>query len=211
MGTVRDFVKENLLKADRENIFNVQFELLRYLEENEPLPTWLEVKIDSIVKKGFNRSYIIASAISNEIAAIPLAKKANRQRVPEISQLMYLSKVRGLNIKKLPDSGPSAVRLLNGEFSYGTKIINSTKSIDAINGSDFISLKYVQESGGAQDNQVYDVGLFLKEAVCYTNKYDNDIKFTAIVDGGYIESKIPELRKDTNSRVRVFTSDSYNY
>jgi hypothetical protein len=100
---------------------------------------------------------------------------------------------------------------MNGAFVYNSSRSNieATKTIDAKNGNDFISLKYVQDAGGAQDNQVNDVKKFLEEAIKYTENNKNNYTFTAIVDGEYIESKILELKQFTNDKVKIHTSDTY--
>lgn len=69
--------------------------------------------------------------------------------------------------------------------------------------------KYIEESGGAQDNQINTIIHFLKEARLVLNKHKTRYNFVAIVDGDYIESKLNELYKFTDKNISVYTSDNY--
>lgn len=208
----KSFIKEGLATRDRENVFELQFTLLLYLEEQAPLPKWLAEKIEKRAEEtGLRKGEIIASAASNILAATTLAKKANRQTLAEKLQIEYLRDIRGISVNKLPTNGEGSIRLRAGNFVYDSNkaYMGATKTIDATFTQDFIAFKYVNEAGGAQDNQISDVKDFLINAIRYTQKHDNLYTFSAIVDGKYIESKINELKVHTNKRVRVFTSDTY--
>lgn len=214
----KSFIKSKITAMDMDNVFELQFTLLLHLEEGASLPEWLENKIKKRMSSyGFKRSEIISEAMVSRLAATTLAKSAQRQRSGELLQIAYLKSTRGLTINKLPDNGEGSIRIKDGEFLYNSakSDIYATKTIDAKrviggNGYDYISLKYVSDAGGAQDNQIEDVRKFLSAANDYVNKHENNNVFSAIVDGDYIESKIPEFKRLTNDRVRVFTSDSYN-
>lgn len=212
MIDAKEFIKSKLTVGDRDNLFNVQFLLLCYLEEGDPLPKWLEYKIGKLIEKfGFKRAEIVAAALSNQLAATTLSKSAKRQNTPEQAQIEYLNELHNHNIEKLPDNGNGSIRIMDGEFVYDQSRANmsGTKTIDAKEGNTYISFKYTEEAGGSQDSQIVDIKDFLLAANEYVSKHNNDNTFVAIVDGAYIESKITVLRTFAGHKVRVCTSNSY--
>lgn len=210
----KEYVRRSLLEQDRQNVEDTQFELLCHMEEDAPLPKYLDEKIDlRATKYGLKRSQIIASGVSDLLAATTLAKSANRQNFPEALQIKYLNTYRSKSIEKLPENGLGSIRIQNGELLYNTTRarMTATKTIDGQDKNQFISFKYIEQAGGSQDNQILDVINFLTEAVKYTLNNNNAVTFAAVIDGDYGESKIPELSKlvNDNFRVNVFTSDTY--
>ena len=210
--TAKNFIEKRTVELARENVVDVQFAILCYFEENEPLPEWLDKKVERICNKyGLKRSVVLGSALSNELAATKLAKQPTRQAVGEKGQIEFLKAVKKAKIEKLPDNGYGSIRLKDGKAILDSKraIPGATKSIDAREGNCFISLKYIKEAGGAQDNQIQDVVKFLENAILYTEKNADDATFKAVLDGDYAESKIKMLLSYTNDRVKVCTSDTY--
>ena len=208
----KEFIKEGLRARDRENVYEIQCELLFHFEEGEPLSKSLEVKINNRMDTyGYKRAEIISQAITCPMAAVPLAKSAQRQGTGERLQLKYMNEKRGLDVRKLPVNGMGSIRIKNGEFIYNSSRSDmaATKTIDSVCNNDYQSLKYVTTKGGSQDNSIAEVMKFLKEANKYVLKHDDEVSFTAIVDGEYIESKIPCLAHLTNERVKIRTSDTY--
>lgn len=209
--SISNYINDGLINRDRENVDELQFQVLLHLEEGVPLSKELENKIQNLGNRfGFTRMQILTSIVSDQVAATKLAKSSTRQGLAEHLQIKYLREVRGFNINKLADNGIGSVRIYNGNFVLNSFYVHpgATKSIDALIGRDYISLKYVNESGGAQDNQIEDVKKFLVEACKYVKNRKNK-SFTAIVDGAYIESKMSMLNIYTNDMVRVFNSDTY--
>ena len=51
------------------------------------------------------RAEVLASIMSDRVAATTFAKTASRQRIAEKSQFDYLNDIRGLKVKKLLDCG----------------------------------------------------------------------------------------------------------
>ena len=109
----KEYVRRSLLTQDRQNVEDTQFELLCHMEEGATLPKYLDEKIDlRAIKYGLKRSQIIASGISDLLAATTLAKSANRQNFPEALQIKYLNTYRSKSIfssKYLGSVAPSSM------------------------------------------------------------------------------------------------------
>jgi len=209
---IKDYIREHIKKKDLKNLYEVQYLILLYFEGQEKLPKWLEYKVNRLAEKyNIKPMEILANALINKIAAINLIKKANRQNFAEKLQFKYLREVRKINIKKLPSNGIGSIRLKNGDFILDSfkAPLGATKSLDAVYKTDLIMLKYIEEPGGSQDNQISTIIHFLREAQLFLNKYKNRYNFVAIVDGNYIESKLDGFHQFTNDRIIVCTSDTY--
>jgi hypothetical protein len=209
---IKEFIEKETVRQDRENIYELQFQVLLHIEEGTPLPEWLEYKINKTTERyGIRRGEILADIVKSRLAAVTVAKTANRQCTAENSQIRYLNDYRGVALTKLPSHGTGSMRLLNGDLysSVYHKHPEATKTLDAIYRNDYIYIKYVKEAGGAQDNQLNDAFNFVKQANQYVKKHDDEKTFTLILDGEYAESKISTFRNYANNRVRVVTSDSY--
>jgi hypothetical protein len=156
---INEFIESEIERANRNNIDDVQFLVMRHLEEGYPLPEWMEIKIKkNMTRCGLRRGEILADMARSVLSSAQIAKSARRQSVAEQTQFNYLRNFRGINLTKLPTNGPGSIRLHNGEFlrdSYH-RPPEATKTLDAVYGSDYVYIKHVNESGGAQDNQVED-------------------------------------------------------
>jgi len=211
---VKNYIREHTKKQDLKNLHEVQYAILLYFEGQSELPKWLDYKVNKLAEKyNIKPMEILANALINKVAAINLVKKANRQNIAEKLQFKYLREIRGINVKRLPSNGIGSIRLKDGEFIFDSfrAPLGATKSIDAAYENDLIMLKYVEESGGAQDNQISTIIHFLKEAQLFLNKYENNYNFVAIIDGDYIESKFNELYRFTNENIMICTSDTYRF
>lgn len=210
--SIKNFIRDVSTARNRDNVEEVRIRLFLHLEDGDDIPKWLAEKIRKRSEEyGFKEAQIKAEAVACDMAAVPLAKEASRQKIAEKMQIKYLREIRGIDIEKLPDRGFNSVKLKDGDFVYGAlkSELGATKTLDAISNSDYLFIKYVQEAGGGQNHQVDETYHFLHAANEYVSKHDDEYTFTAILDGDYIESKIPELLKLTNDRVRVCTSDTY--
>ena len=149
------------------------------------------------------------------------AKPPTKQNLSEKVQQDYL-KNRGYELKKLPTSGENSIRFKNGELVYGDLEKNSdTKSFDFLYGENtytynkltttgFDDVDQSLTNGGGQKNQFDDGVKFLKQALLYTEKYDDDKKFVLIVDGDYYtDDKMSTLKNYTNKKVKVTNSDEF--
>ena len=127
-----------------------------------------------------------------------------KQNICEKTQIKYiLNKNIGITKQIRP------LYIHNGEFTNSKPETSNIKSIDAIivmnNKKYYCYLKYINESGGSQDNQYNDCKLFLKECLTFTEYY-----FMLIVDGNYFSiKKMNELRtiQSSNSFLIITTSD----
>ena len=211
-----EYAKNKLRKRNLENLEEVQVHALMHLEDGEELPGYLE---DKIIKRcneyGWTFYQTLASIITDPVAAAKFAKEAKKQGVAERAQQEFLEH-RGIIVTKLVGEGSDAIRLLDGELVYGMRKGNlrSTKSMDFMcEGNDLMDLiyaKYTEIAGGAQDNQAQDVVRFLEYATQYVENHDDNIRFVALLDGGYYFDKLEDLKKAyASDRVLVVTSDTY--
>jgi hypothetical protein len=209
--SVNDYIGQAIVRKDRENLERTKATAMEFLELGTPLVPKFEEKIDKFcVKYNMSRGQVIASILSDTVAAAHFAKSANRQRTAEIAQLQYLKEVRKFNIKPLPSSGNESFRIRNGDLVKGApKTVDSTKTIDAICGNDYIFCKFTQGNGGAQDNQATDVINFLEAATSYVAKHNDKIRFVAILDGTYYDKHRFIFNEYQSERILVETSDSY--
>lgn len=209
---IKEYIRKQIKEQDLRNLQEVQYIIALYFENKISLPKWLEYKVQRLSQRyNLKPTEILASALINKTAAINLMKKANRQNIAEKLQFKYLREIRGISIKGLPSNGVGSIRLQNGKFILDSfrAPLGATKTIDAIYKNDLIMFKYIEESGGAQDNQINTIIHFLKEARLVLNKHKTRYNFVAIVDGDYIESKLNELYKFTDKNISVYTSDNY--
>ncbi len=210
--SVIKYVKRCMLEKDRYNLQKTRTTVKRYLDHGDPLVQAFEEKIDRFCERyNMSRGEVLASVLSDTVAATAFAKSASRQRVAEKSQLYYLKNVRKIKIERLKQSGPESIRLRNGDLEYGTSTTgDSTKSIDAlVNGTDFIFVKWTDGNGGGQDNQAFDAIRFLEGATKYVKKHNDKRRFVVILDGPYYEKNWGKFTEYTSARVLVETSDTY--
>jgi hypothetical protein len=209
--SVNDYIGQAVVRKDRENLERTKATAMEFLELGTPLVPKFEEKIDKFCTKyNMSRGQVIASILSDTVAASHFAKSANRQRTAEIAQLQYLKEVRKLNVKPLPSSGNESLRLRSGDLVKGTpKTVDSTKTIDAVCGNDYLFCKFTQGNGGAQDNQATDVIRFLDAAREYTAKHNDKLRFVAVLDGTYYDRHRFIFNDYQSERILVETSDSY--
>jgi hypothetical protein len=210
------YVKNTIQKKDLENLAKTKLTVMQHLEEGTPLVRNFEKKIRTYCKKyDLTRSTVLASILSDDIAASVFAKSASRQRTAEKSQLEYMQLKRGVRVERLPSTGYNSIRIQDGELVKGNspKTISSTKSMDAISDNhhtiDYLYQKFTDGFGGAQDNQAMDAIRFLEAAQEYVDTHDDRIRFVAILDGSYYVRHWNVFASFATGRVMVETSDSY--
>lgn len=209
MGIV-NYVKEKTLAKDRANLEKTRYAVLRHLEYGDPLVPKFEEKIEKFCHRyDKTRGEVLASILSDDVAATCFAKSASRQKIAEKSQLEYL-RLRGLDIEKLKQMGPECVRLTDGELEVGSyRRPTSTKSIDAKYKNDYIFIKWTDGAGGGQDYAGIDAFRFLESAKEYVRKHDDNVRFVAILDGPYFVKHWQVFTDYRDDRVLVETSDTY--
>jgi hypothetical protein len=214
--TVNEYVMNKILKKDRENLIKTKDTVAAHLNDGTALVVNFERKIRNYCKRyGMTRGHVIASILSDDVAATAFAKQANRQGTAEKAQLEYMQLVRGIRVEHLPASGYGSIRIQDGELVDGfmPRNVNSTKTIDAVSDNnhtiDYIFQKFTVGSGGAQDNQARDGLRFLEAAHSYVDTHDNRVRFVAILDGDYYDRHWDMFNSFRSDRVLVETADTY--
>ena len=205
------FVKNRTLEKDRKNLEKTQRAVLRHLEYGDPLVPKFEEKIMKFAKRyDMTRAEVLASIMSDRVAATTFAKTASRQRIAEKSQFDYLNDIRGLKVKKLKQTGPECIRLRKGELEVGTmRTPTATKSLDGKYKNDYIFVKWTDGAGGTQDYAGVDAFRFLEQATEYVATHDDNIRFVAILDGPYFARHWELFAEYRTDRVLVETSNTY--
>lgn len=213
---VISYVKDTIQVKDLENLAKTKLAVLTHLEEGTPLVRNFENKIRTYCNKyNLTRAEVVASILSDDIAASVFAKSASRQRTAEKAQLEYMQYVRGIRVEKLPASGYNSLRLQGNEIVKGNvaRTIDSTKTFDAVSDNhhtiDYLYQKFTDGFGGAQDNQAMDAIRFLEAASEYVETHDDRIRFVAILDGSYYTRHWNVFESFSTARILVETSDTY--
>jgi len=210
MSTER-VIRRELDKRDLDNAEETQLAALLHIEDGVELPRWLEEKIVKRCNKyGFRFGEVVGEIASSRIVAAEYAKSAVRQSVAEKVQFATLNK-NGLSVEKLPNSGPGAVRILDGDLVYGSlgSTDRATKAIDGKRSNDWIFSKFTRDGGGSQDNQGRDVLNFIDGANAYISKHTNNYRFVALLDGKYYNKNYQMFSQYINGRILVETTDNY--
>ena len=213
---VISYVKDRIREKDLENLVKTKTAVLDHLENGTPLVRNFEKKIRTYCEKySLTRSAVIASILSDDIAASVFAKTASRQCTAERAQLRYMQYERGVRVERLPGSGYNSLRLQGGEIVKGNvaRTTDSTKTFDAVSDNhhtiDYLYQKFTDGFGGAQDNQAMDAIRFLEAANEYVETHNDRIRFVAILDGIYYARHWDVFASFGSDRVLVETSDSY--
>jgi len=210
------YVKEQIRVKDLENLEKTKLSVLEHLEFGKPLVAKFEKKIKTYADKySLTRGAVVASILSDDVAASVFAKSASRQRTAEKAQLEYMQYNRGIRVERLPSTGFNSLRLQGGEIVKGNmpKTVDSTKTFDAISDNhhtiDYLYQKFTDGFGGAQDNQAMDAIRFLESAHEYVDAHDDRIRFVAVLDGIYYTRHWDVFTSFRSDRVLVETSDTY--
>ena len=170
---------------------------------------------DSISWKEIKKMALIYSS-ADPWLQINFCKDSTRQSVDEKVQREMLKKAVDLK-KWIFKKGKPVRYLFEGEIHQGRiKKSLKRKSIDTIgehkdgNRKIWIFQKYAKVSGGHQDNVDIETKHFLEDACKYINNDSIQNYFIAQLDGAFIESKLPELRKIYKNNKNVYAGNSEN-
>jgi len=142
-------------------------------------------------------------------------KDPKKQNVYENEALIYLQTEKEMNIKKLPAGGKNSLCLKNGNIvnKVSTK---TSKSIDFIENTPEKTIyylhKYINDEGGAQDNQYRDCVDFIEKTTKYIEKHEDNVSFVAILDGKFFQRKnrLETLKKQyKNNRLEIKTINDF--
>jgi hypothetical protein len=209
--SVINYVQEKTLEKDRGNLEKTQRAVLRHFEYGDPIVPKFEEKIAKYCERyDITRGEVLASILTDRVAATKFAKNASRQGIAEKCQFEYLREIRGLDVARLKKSGPDCIRLWKGELHTGLpKMPAATKTIDGKYKNDYIFLKWTDGEGGHQDYAGVDAIRFLDQAAKYVATHDDNVRFVAILDGPYFERHWDVFAEYRTDRILIETSDTY--
>lgn len=189
------YVKEEKIKARKRNIEKVRKDIDK---------AWVKEKIKNhiIAFDGlFTYDEVKQQILSNDLVASKFCKDPSKQNISEI----LAAKVLGW--EKKPSQGSKCIRF-NDDGDIVSTSAGNTKSADFQEFGYYITQKYTEGEGGAQDNQRNDVIDFLKRG---SIKH----KVMAVVDGDYWDSKykailIEEFKNNPNVKITSVTELTEN-
>ena len=189
------YVKEEKVKARKKNIEEVRKDIDK---------AWVKEKIINHMTAFdglFTYDEIKQQILSNDLIASKFCKDPSKQNISE----NLAAKVLGW--KKQPSQGSKCIRFNDNGDIVSTSAGN-TKSADFQELGYYITQKYTEGEGGAQDNQRNDVIDFLKRG---SIKH----KVMAVVDGDYWDSKyrailIEEFKNNPNVKITSVTELTEN-
>lgn len=171
--------------------------------KREKISKELKLKIENECRyKDFAFNEVIEKIQNDYMYATFFAKDPMKQNLAEKLQLRLL-KLKYPNVKKLPNNGKNSIYISDGNIVSLSNIKDkTTKSIDFWDPVNkiFFYAKYINEKGGAQDNQFEDCKSFVREA-----RSTLSINFKLIIDGDYFnEEKINILKSiNTNNNIQI--------
>lgn len=171
------YVKQEKIKARRKNIEEIRAEIDK---------EWVKEKIQNHVNSFeglFTYDEVKADILSNLITASKFCKDPSKQNISE----KLAAKVLGW--ERQPQSGKNCRRFDEKGNIVSTKATGTTEAVDFYEMGYYITQKYTEEEGGAQNNQREKVITFLKQG---SIKY----KVMAILDGEYWDKYRPILQHD---------------
>lgn len=177
------YVEQEKKKKRLENIEEVRREIDS---------AWVKEKIENHIQafEGIMSFEDVREAILTDIiVASKFCKDPSKQNISE----KLARKVLGT--PKLPTQGKNCIRFNDNGDIVSVKEFN-TKSADFKYKEYYVTQKYTDASGGAQDNQFADVVDFLKRG---SIKY----KVAAIVDGSFWDEHRPLLEKEFSNNPNV--------
>lgn len=189
------YVKEEKIKARKKNIEEVRKDIDK---------SWVREKIENHMAafEGlFTYDEIKQKILSDDLIASKFCKDPSKQNISE----NLAAKVLGW--EKKPSQGSKCIRF-NDNGDIVSSSAGNTKSADFQELGYYITQKYTEGEGGAQDNQRNDVIDFLKRG---SIKH----KVMAVVDGDYWDSKykailIEEFKDNPNVKITSVTELTEN-
>lgn len=189
------YVKEEKIKARKKNIAEIRKDIDK---------SWVKEKIKNHMTafEGlFTYDEIKQQILSNDLVASKFCKDPSKQNISE----NLAAQVLGWG--KMPSQGSNCVRFNdNGDIVFASS--GNTKSADFYELGYYITQKYTDGEGGAQDNQRNDVIDFLKRGSIKN-------KVMAVVDGDYWDLKyrnilIEEFKDNPNVKITSVTELTTN-
>lgn len=189
------YVKEEKIKARKKNIAEIRKDIDK---------SWVKEKIKSHMTafEGlFTYDEIKQQILSNDLVASKFCKDPGKQNISENLAAQVLG------WEKMPSQGSNCVRFNdNGDIVFASS--GNTKSADFYELGYYITQKYTDGEGGAQDNQRNDVIDFLKRGSIKN-------KVMAVVDGDYWDLKyrnilIEEFKDNPNVKITSVTELTTN-
>ena len=189
--------------------------LLQYFESEE---NQFQIIEPQVIKKHINHYLSCPQEVKIHLCTDP-----GRQKIHEVEQVKMLNESLADEYKcyNFPSKGKGKKYLDHGEInessgrsrckSIDCAVIQKHLEIKNFNQSEKIflgTLKYIFESGGAQDSQWKDVKGFIKESNDYCNKNDNNYYFYAQLDGKWANDRTNELSNVIENDKRIFAGNS---
>ena len=208
-----EYYDEGRLKKAEENCIEV-VEVANQLNDGSTLTkyNWLKKKIEnhlernSLFLSGFTTESILQQVIENPLITTMFAKDPTKQNLSEKLQIEF-AKGRGIELIKIPGTGPNAIRIIKGKVINGNKTGNASKSVDFLYGDSYVYAKVTTTAGGGQTNQKDDALKFTKEANGY-DKIHGDKQFIILLDGDYYTPTIlKQFDKYKTKNIRITNSD----
>ena len=169
-----NLVKQEKIKARKQNIVEVRKDIDK---------TWVKEKIQNhiIAFDGlFTFDEIKQAILTNDLVASKFCKDPSKQNISE----NLAGKVLGWD--KCPQSGPKSIRFDENGDIVKIKSPGTTEAVDFNEMGYYITQKFTEEEGGAQNNQKEKVITFLKQGSIHH-------KVMAVVDGDYWDTHRQEL------------------
>lgn len=200
--SIDEYIVENLLNTRLNNIKEVQNNLMNGGE--------IDKKIETLAKNmNITETYARYKVKTDPDIAGLLAKDPSKQNLCELLAKEYIEMSLGQEIIKLPSRGLNAQYVVHGVITVGRQSTDIGKSIDFTWGSNkltaYMTHKYTNNEGGAQDNQANDATKFLQNASYSNNK---KLMFYVGCDGAYYKIKkvresgvVPETYYEWANRV----------
>ena len=194
-----DIFKQSKKDKSIENLIDVR---------NNINSKWLETKISNHLENNsldLSIDDVKSQIMNNDLVASMFMKNPTKQNIYENISANF---IKELNIVDDFVNHPSNVKL----FLYNGKIVNTKhnglKSIDFTwksNGKNiYATQKYIDEHGGAQDNQFNDIITFLENAI--KSNPDDDNVYVVIVDGDYFNEQKMNILKQYQRKNIIITS-----
>jgi len=196
--------KENLIEL-RESVINGNINK-NYLEK---LKKHYEKYKDVLILNDIDSfQEFMKQCKTNVVLLLGLEKDPIKQSIDEKLQIEWYNKKYKMNIQKLNGNGKSSLcfdirntEKITIKSAYGLNFGTGqrTKTFDAQSTNNKIMyyfLKFTEESGGAQDNQIKDIEMLLKYSAMYLKQNSEcKEKFVAILGGKYMKRFILKFKE----------------
>lgn len=183
-----------------QKIREKRIENLNLIKSQKPTPETLNKISKYSDKFGFEYRKVLELFKTNEIFRATFSKDPSKQSFHQSLAIDFIKTLKYVDDKNtllLPAGGKNALYIISGQLIEGKNITTNKKpkSIDFLiklnnNKVIYCTHKYTKEAGGAQDNQLNDVILFMENS---KNLISNNVFCLAILDGDYYSKKIQDI------------------